>query len=141
LTAFFVDTSFLIAIAISDDAWHPQAVAWEEGIAGKLLTTDYVLLEFVDALSSPRVRDLATVTVGTLRNEPHIQIIPASVSLMDEGLEFFARHIDKHWTLTDCISFVVMRREGIRDALTSDRHFEQAGFRALLRHSPPELEK
>ena len=40
---------------------------------------------------------------------------------------------DKEWTLTDCISFVVMQREGITDALTADHHFEQAGFVALLK--------
>ena len=56
---------------------------------------------------------------------------------MDEGLALFEARPDKSWGLTDCTSFVVMQRDGIRDALTSDHHFAQAGFRALLRLEPP----
>ena len=66
-----------------------------------------------------------------------MHIVPGSTALLDQGLEFFAQHADKRWSLTDCISFVVMRREGVRDALTSDHDFEQDGFRALLRADPP----
>jgi uncharacterized protein len=39
---------------------------------------------------------------------------------------------DKEWSLTDCISFVVMKERGLTEALTADHHFEQAGFKALL---------
>jgi len=49
------------------------------------------------------------------------------------GLELYARRPDKSWSLTDCISFVVMTDRGLTEALTGDHHFEQAGFRALLR--------
>jgi hypothetical protein len=34
--------------------------------------------------------------------------------------------------MTDCISFVVMQERGIFEALTTDHHFQQAGFRAIL---------
>ena len=72
-----------------------------------------------------------------VRSRPGITVIAASTALMDEGVALYRQHKDKRWSLTDCISFVVMRREGIRDALTSDHDFEQAGFRALLRTDPP----
>jgi len=52
---------------------------------------------------------------------------------MNEGLALFDSRRDKAWSLTDCISFVIMWRDGLDEALTSDHHFEQAGFRALLR--------
>jgi hypothetical protein len=76
-------------------------------------------------------------TVSVLRRRPAVRVVPASTSLFDEALGMFHSHRDKEWGLTDCISFLVMRREGVMDALTSDHHFEQAGFRALLRTEPP----
>jgi uncharacterized protein len=53
--------------------------------------------------------------------------------LFSAGLELFRSRRDKEWSLTDCMSFVVMRERGITDALTNDHHFEQAGFRILLK--------
>lgn len=132
----FLDTSYLLALVLADDALHERALAWQKQVTGQLLTTEYALLEFVDALSEPRVRSLAAQTVSVLRGRPAVRIVPAATSLMDEGLAFFAAHADKAWSLADCISFVLMRREQIVDALTSDRHFEQAGFRAMLRAHP-----
>ena len=60
-------------------------------------------------------------------------IVPAEAKLFEQGVEFYHRRPDKAWPLTDCISFVVMTDLGIREALTGDHHFEQAGFRALLK--------
>jgi hypothetical protein len=53
--------------------------------------------------------------------------------LFDARVALYGERMDKDWPLTDCISFVVMQREGITDALTGDRHFEQAGFVPLLK--------
>ncbi len=66
-----------------------------------------------------------------------MNIIPASTALMEEGISLFESRTDKRWGLTDCISFEVMRENGVVDALSADHHFEQAGFRALLRMAPP----
>ena len=137
MSATFVDTSYLIALVRTCDAHHARAMAWRAGIKGDFLTTEYVLLEFIDAMCHPPVRQRAVATVQALRGDEQVHIVPGSAALLDEGLEFFARYADKAWSLTDCISFVVMRRESIRDALTSDHDFEQAGFRALLRSDPP----
>jgi len=62
-----------------------------------------------------------------------VVIVPPSEGLFGEGVAFYSRYQDKDWSLTDCISFLVMRKFGAREALTGDRHFEQAGFRALLK--------
>ncbi|MCG3130835.1 MAG: hypothetical protein FLDDKLPJ_01608 [Phycisphaerae bacterium] len=133
----FVDTSFLIACVLVKDVWHARAIAWQRRTVGRLVTTEYVLMEFVDALSQPPVRRSALAAVGLLRRQPAVGVLTASTALMDEGLALYAQSADKAWSLTDCISFSVMRREGLSDALTSDRHFEQAGFRALLRIDAP----
>lgn len=63
---------------------------------------------------------------------------PPPPKLLDAGMELLSRRADKRWSLTDCISFVVMERHGLTEAVTADRHFEQAGFRALLLHEPPD---
>jgi predicted nucleic acid-binding protein len=68
-----------------------------------------------------------------LRDNPLIRVVEPSAELFAAGVAFYAERPDKDWPLTDCISFVVMEREGIREALTGDRHFEQAGFVALLK--------
>ncbi len=133
----FVDASFLIALLRKGDALHQRATVWQTAMKGSLLTTDYVLVEVMDALSAPLLRLAAASSVAVLRRRPVMRIVPATTALLDDGLEWFTRHQDKRWSLTDCISFVVMQKEGGAEALTSDHHFEQAGFRALLRTDPP----
>lgn len=61
------------------------------------------------------------------------ELVPASSELFRAGLEIFRRHSDKAWQMTDCISMAAMRRRHLREVLTGDAHFEQAGFTALLR--------
>jgi len=68
-----------------------------------------------------------------VRSNPDIVILPCTDQLLNEGISLYAQRSDKEWTLTDCISFVVLQREGITEALTGDHHFEQAGFLALLK--------
>jgi len=62
-----------------------------------------------------------------------IRVVGPTQRLFDAGVVLYGHRMDKHWPLTDCISFVVMEHYGITEALTGDRHFEQAGFVALLK--------
>jgi hypothetical protein len=126
----------LIALVLADDALHKQAVGWQEAIIGPLFTTQYVIIELFDALSSEPLRPLAVQIAELLRSDPVVTIIGASTGLLDEGISLVTGRMDKRWGLTDCISFNAMNRAGATDALTADRHFEQAGFTALLRHEP-----
>lgn len=71
----------------------------------------------------------------SLREYPTVEIIPPDSTLFDRGFDLYSQRPDKGWSLTDCISFVVMTERGLTDALTGDHHFEQAGFRALLRNA------
>ena len=137
MTPTFVDTSFLLALLLSDDELHGRAVAWQRAANGPLLTTEYVLVELADALVAQHLRSSAMHAISALRNDPAAWVEPASTALLDRGLALFAERQDKRWSLTDCVSFVVMHDAGVRDALTADHHFEQAGFRALLRQEPP----
>ncbi len=133
MTATFIDTSFLIALVRRKDALHERASALQANQKGPLLTTEFVLLEFLDALCSPPLRSVSMETVAVLRQAIAVRIEAATSELIAEGMRIFEQHSDKNWGLTDCISFHVMRREGLQEALTSDHHFEQAGFRALMR--------
>ena len=68
-----------------------------------------------------------------LEADPNALVIPASQQLFRQGYRLFANRHDKQWSLTDCTSFVVMEEHGLTDALSSDHHFEQAGFNVLLK--------
>ncbi len=68
-----------------------------------------------------------------LRASPRATIVPLGSQLLERGMQLMGERQDKDWSLTDCISFVVMKKHGIHDALTTDKHFEQAGFTALLK--------
>ena len=92
-----------------------------------------MLTEVGDAFSLPSGRSKFIRLLQLLQRQPDAEIVPASTDLFQRGVGFFAERPDKEWSLTDCISFVVMRERDITDALTNDHHFEQAGFRILLK--------
>ncbi len=133
----FLDTGYLIALARAEDALHERAVAWGRTLPGPFLTTEYVLCEFMNAMSAPEDRPAAHLLLDRVQNHPRIGIVWASPTLFEAGIALHRDREDKHWSLTDCISFHVMREHGIQDGLTHDRHFEQAGFRVLLREEAP----
>ena len=136
MPAIFVDSAAWIALLNTSDELHLQAqqVLAELRHQGvPLLTTDFVLLEVADALSAPAFRGHTVQFVDSLRKQQVVRILPASESLLNSGWTLYSNRPDKEWSLTDCISFVTMTAEGISDAFTSDHHFEQAGFRRLMR--------
>ncbi len=99
--------------------------------------TEYVLWETANALSLPADRPKFHALLARLCSDPAIERLAASPQLWEVGIRFHAERADKEWSLTDCISFLVMRERGITQALAADHHFEQAGFEALLRRDPP----
>ena len=128
----FVDTSFLLAVLNPRDMLHSRAQAWAETITEPLLITEYVIWELVNGLSMPADRPKAHSAVQEIQTAPEWEWISASSSLFEAGMRLHRERGDKAWSLTDCISFEVMHRHGLTDALTGDHHFEQAGFKALL---------
>jgi predicted nucleic acid-binding protein len=68
-----------------------------------------------------------------MMRERTVDIIRHSDESFLVGLELYSTRLDKGYSLTDCISMQAMRREGLTEALTNDRHFEQEGFRVLFR--------
>lgn len=129
----FIDTQFVIALINQRDQHHDQAVELAESYAGsQFLTTEAVLLEIGNALAR-RFRPQAVEVIDHFVSSSDVGIVPLTREDFDEALAFFKQHTDKTWSLTDCLSFVVMRQRGLREALTFDQHFVQAGFQALMR--------
>jgi predicted nucleic acid-binding protein len=131
----FVDAAAWIALLNSRDDLHVRAVEQRKELyrnKSRLVTTEFVLLEVADALSSPLFRARVVAFLRGLQREQNVQTIPASPVLIEAGLALFGQRPDKEWSLTDCISFAVMTERALFDAFTSDHHFEQAGFHKLL---------
>jgi len=133
MKACFADSFYFLALLSSRDHWHRRAVRLSESLTCTMLTTTWVLTELADAMCRPPARDRFGVFVDRLRRESRIVVVPTTDELFEAGLALYLDRPDKSWSLTDCISFVVMQKEGLTEALTGDHHFEQAGFVALLR--------
>jgi uncharacterized protein len=99
---------------------------------GKPGMRDEVFLDtaFAIALASMAA---AVRLLSALERDPKVEIVPLSEHLCARAFELYRERPDKEWGLTDCVSFVVMQDRALGQALTTDEHFEQAGFRALLR--------
>jgi uncharacterized protein len=129
----FVDTQFVVALINRRDQHHQRAVELSHAYTNQpLLTTDLVLVEIGDALAGEFRRE-ATQLIDFFRRAANVEIASLTSALFDEAFALYRSRPDKDWGLTDCVSFVVMAREQVQDALTFDQHFEQAGFSAMLR--------
>lgn len=129
----FADTSFFVAILVVDDQHALQAREFIASYTGRSVTTSSVLTETGNYLARSRFRTLFPQTVRELRGNPAIEIVAEDSELWDRALHLYESRNDKSWSLTDCMSFLIMRDRGITEALTADRHFEQAGFTILLK--------
>lgn len=132
MTPQFADAFYFLALLNPRDAAHPEALRRAAEMR-PIVTTAWVLTEVADALSAPAHRPLVRRLIDGFRALRTVEVIAADADLFDRGLALYFGRPDKFWSLTDCISFVVMTDRGLAEALTGDHHFEQAGFRALLR--------
>jgi hypothetical protein len=131
----FIDTSYLIALINPRDKYHLTALRVTEALAESrtlLITTEVILIEALDGLAQLATRRLALRLMHEFEDNSEIDIIPLKTSLLERAIALYLDRMDKEWGLTDCISFVVMQQRGIISALTTDHHFEQAGFQVLL---------
>jgi predicted nucleic acid-binding protein len=129
----FADTFFFFAILNRADPLHERAAAYSRNARMLRITTDWIITEIADGLSGIADRERFMDLYRHIQLSPAIRVVPASRPLFEEAIALYASRLDKNWSLTDCISFVVMRDEGITQALTGDHHFEQAGFEVLLK--------
>jgi hypothetical protein len=136
MKTYFADTFYFLALFNARDEHHDRVATWLRGKRFRTVTTEFVLAEFGDEFRKPPRRDKFLSVLDDLRVDPTVTIVPASPDWVEQGTAHYRLHADKEWGLTDCISFVVMATLGLSEALTFDRHFEQAGYRAMLRKEP-----
>ena len=129
----FLDTSYILALINTKDAFHIKAGTLADEITNPVVTTEAILTEIGNALAKVQWRSLAIDTIKDLRDDPKIEVVQVSSALFSKAFRLYKTRIEKEWGLTDCISFIVMQERKLTEALTTDRHFEQAGFKALLR--------
>ena len=131
----FLDTSYVVALCSYKDKYHNIALRIVEDIKKKsihLITSQVILLEIGNTLARLNARNAAVKLLKSIENDPLIEIIPLTESLYRKGFSLFCERLDKEWGITDCISFIIMKERSINAALTTDIHFQQAGFKALL---------
>ena len=131
----FVDTSGFYALLVKSDEHHAEAVRWlseakAKGVAA--VTTDYVVDETVTLLQARGCRHLVAVFLDSILTSKACRLEWIGEDRFLKARTFFLKHDDQGFSFTDCVSFVVMKELGARDALTKDSHFDQVGFRRLL---------
>ena len=132
----FADTVFWVALIDRKDQLHQAAALWSQNIAGDVITSEAVLTETANHLSRPEWRTHAVDLIDGLARQPKTKIVAGDPDLWSRGFSLYRNRADKGWSLTDCISFVIMADLKLMNVLTADVHFQQAGFRALLLETP-----
>jgi len=129
----FVDTGYVIALLDATDVYHDAAKRWARRARGRLhVTTTAVLTELGDGFAGPAEWPVFRAFLERFVKSPRVRIVEVDRHVFDRAVTLRDARGDKGWGLTDTISFVKMSELGIEEALAADRHFVQAGFRALL---------
>ncbi len=131
----FVDTSGYYAMLVRDDDGHAgvgRILRDARKRKRRFVTTDYVLDETATLLKARKLTHLLSSFFEKLDASKVIRIEWTDADMFHDTRTFFLKHADQAWSFTDCLSFLVMKRLHLRDALTKDAHFRQAGFQPLL---------
>lgn len=133
----FIDTAGWIALVHKRDTFHQKAVLLYNKLGNVMrVTSDAVLLETCNSLAGSQTRRLAAAFMEGIKTSERLKILDivrTSGTVFEQGWNLFEAYEDKEWSLTDCISFVIMRERKMKESFTCDHHFEQAGFSILLK--------
>jgi predicted nucleic acid-binding protein len=132
----FADACYWIALANPRDDLHQKAIQVSAALGpARLVTSEMVLNECLNHLAGKgaHLRRAVVEIVNRVRRDPNTTVFPQTSILFHDALALYSERPDKTWSHTDCSSFVLMRNNGLTEALTYDVDFEQAGYNALLR--------
>jgi len=133
--AVLLDTSFILALENRDDAHHERAKSLDRKLVDEGCAYVFhwgILLEIADGYARISRRSKALQLIQRFETEQGYILHPITEPILQQALALYRSRSDKEWGLTACVSFVLMNREGITEALTADIHFRQAGFIAML---------
>jgi predicted nucleic acid-binding protein len=136
---YFADTSFWIALSSKRDQYRSHAIAWHAIILRsgiRIVTTEAVLWEWLNALAASPTRATAAEGYRRIHADKLVEVVPFDPELNAAAIDLYRSRGDKNWSLTDCLSIVVMERLGLTEALTTDHHFAQAGMKVLMLSLP-----
>lgn len=133
MSAYFADTAFYLALLNRRDSLHQEALDLARSLDRPIVTTAWILTEVANWTAPPPMRQRFLQLLDALASDPSVLIVEHDEALYQRGLALYRSRTDKAWSLTDCVSFIVMQERNLHQALTADHHFEQAGFAALLR--------
>jgi predicted nucleic acid-binding protein len=132
----FADTGYWIALLDPQDTLHPKALELSLSLAeAKICTSEMILTEVLNhfAKRGRFLRQAAVAFIQSLRQNQAVEITFQTTDLFEQALDLYSQRPDQAWSHTDCASLCLMQQQNILEALAYDRHFEQAGFIALLR--------
>ena len=137
MSSIFVDTGFWVGFINPNDALHHVANRLAPRLSKRnWITSDLVVTEFLNQFASAgeywrtRVADYARRAIV---DNSRIEVVESTPELLTRAIDLYSNRPDKGWGLTDCVSFLIMEDHAVTDALAYDRHFEQAGFVAIMR--------
>ena len=133
---YFIDTSFIIALSSKKDNLHQKALDLAKLIKSNrisLITSEFIILELGNSFLKMSLKNKGIILINSLYDDKSIEIVKLSDKYYKLGLSLFCRMLDKNWSLTDCISIEILKEFNIKNVLTADNHFNQAGFNTLLR--------
>ena len=141
MSSSFIDTSGWATLFDAHQPFNQLAINTFKMLRSqrsRIITTNYVIAELVALFNSPLRLPRSTIftTIDAIKTNPHVEIIHITPEMDTEAWNLCKARPDKTWSLVDCTSFILMQQLNIQPALTTDRHFEQAGFICLLK---PEL--
>lgn len=134
MNTVFMDTGYVLALELSNDQNHRAASKHWRSLRKRmppLVTTAYVFDEVVTYFNSRRYHAKAVEVGKRLLTSPSVRLVQVDEGLFREGWQYFQQYQDKDYSLTDCISFVVMQRLKIETAFAFDQYFVQAGFKKV----------
>ena len=136
MKAVFADAFFYIALLNERDEHHERVTEYADSTVDFFYTTRWILAEVANTFGKTSIRVAAARFLLEIEHDPNVKIVGDSDELYRRGLALYTDRPDKQWSLTDCISFLVMEDESITDALTRDHHFSQAGFVPMFSDLP-----
>lgn len=132
---FFWDTHGFYALLCSDDFAHDNTIKLKQTLAAKKLhsvTTDWIVGETCTLLVMRKHSELVNRYLSAIEQSRAIVVEHVDAELFDEAKQYMLKHLDQGYSFTDCTSFVFMKKLGLKDAVTGDKHFQKAGFNPLL---------